>query len=140
MKQSAMSGTRTSLSLLLVATVLVCLTWTTSSFCPQGKRSVPWTRNVRVIVGPTGLSPTSMSGDSSEEQDSSESEKEDAVALQKEIDEMFPGQKDEDEELNLYNAAPLFTGGIIMVVSMAATAYLFYAGLTGDDPLMGHPN
>ena len=59
-------------------------------------------------------------------------------ALEKrEIDEMF--SQEEEEGLNLYNAAPLFTGGIIFVVSIAATAYLFYAGLTGDDPLMGHP-
>ena len=46
---------------------------------------------------------------------------------------------DKDDGLNLYNAVPLFTGGIFTLFSIAATAYLYYAGLTGDDPLMGHP-
>lgn len=39
----------------------------------------------------------------------------------------------------VYNAVPLFTGTIITVLSMALTGYLLYAGITGDDPLTGHP-
>eukprot|EP00977_Amphora_coffeiformis_P020571 scaffold8374_cov175-Amphora_coffeaeformis.AAC.10 len=48
-------------------------------------------------------------------------------------------QDDSEVELNLYNAVPLFTGGIFMLLSLALTGYMFYAGLTGDDPLTGHP-
>ena len=51
------------------------------------------------------------------------------------------GESNDSEaaEMTAYNAVPLFTGGIVTLFSVAFTAYLYYVGLTGDDPLMGHP-
>lgn len=46
---------------------------------------------------------------------------------------------DGEDQMVLYNAVPLFTGGIVLLFSLFLTGYMFYAGLTGDDPLMGHP-
>jgi hypothetical protein len=51
------------------------------------------------------------------------------------------GNNDDDDESEvLYNAAPLFTGAVVTVGTLVLTGYLIYAGLTGDDPLAGHPN
>jgi hypothetical protein len=47
---------------------------------------------------------------------------------------------DDDESPSLYNAVPLYTGLVVTVGTFALTGYLIYAGLTGDDPLAGHPN
>jgi hypothetical protein len=51
--------------------------------------------------------------------------------------------KDDDSSSDiddaLYNAAPIFTGTIVTVFSLLLTGYGIYAGLTGDDPLAGHP-
>ena len=52
---------------------------------------------------------------------------------------LFQDDSSTKEEMNLYNAVPLFTGVIVLLFSLAITGYMFYAGLTGDDPLMGHP-
>ena len=46
---------------------------------------------------------------------------------------------DDDVSLELYNAAPLFTGVIVTIFTLLLTGYGIYAGITGDDPLMGHP-
>ena len=140
---------RTGARLLLVAILIACLTSTTTCFRLQSKPlSIP------VVLPDGAVSPSPrlvprffMSADGNSSEDDKESQQQqqqqqaDAAALQKQVDEMFPNEssQDEQEDLNLYNAAPLFTGGILTVVSLAFTAYLYYAGLTGDDPLMGHP-
>jgi hypothetical protein len=46
---------------------------------------------------------------------------------------------DDDESASLYNAAPLYTGAVVTLGTFFLTGYLIYAGLTGDDPLAGHP-
>jgi hypothetical protein len=46
---------------------------------------------------------------------------------------------DDDETPSLYNAVPLYTGAVVTAATFALTGYLIYAGLTGDDPLAGHP-
>ena len=46
---------------------------------------------------------------------------------------------DDDDYPSLYNAAPLFTGSIITLFTLFLTVYGIYAGLTGDDPMSGHP-
>ena len=46
---------------------------------------------------------------------------------------------DVDEEFPLYNAVPVFTGSIVFLGSLFVMGYAIYAGLTGDDPLAGHP-
>lgn len=52
---------------------------------------------------------------------------------------LFQDDSGTKEGMNLYNAVPLFTGVIVLFFSLFITGYMFYAGLTGDDPLMGHP-
>ena len=56
---------------------------------------------------------------------------------------LFFNQQEEEpppsQEVGLYNAAPLFTGGVITVMTFLACGYMVYAGVTGDDPLAGHP-
>ena len=56
---------------------------------------------------------------------------------------MSGGVSDRDEEdddyPSLYNAAPLFTGSIVTLFTLFLTVYGIYAGLTGDDPMSGHP-
>jgi hypothetical protein len=47
---------------------------------------------------------------------------------------------DDDDSAGLYNAVPLYTGAIVTLGTFFITGYLIYAGLTGDDPLAGHPN
>ena len=142
MNRSALRArTSSSSCLLLVGFLVICLTPTASSFCLQGARPLlPRTHGDAIdALGPTtGLASLKMSDDDKDNKSQPQGKEGDAAALQAELDEMFPAQE-EDEDLQLYNAAPLFTGGIITVVSLAFTAYLFYAGLTGDDPLMGHP-
>ena len=49
------------------------------------------------------------------------------------------GQNEDATDLDLYNAAPLFTGAVVTVFSIAFTGYLIYAGITGDDFMTGHP-
>lgn len=54
---------------------------------------------------------------------------EDTARRQQEIDEMMEArliseQREEDEKMNLYNAAPLFTGVIITLFSLLGTGYL----------------
>lgn len=151
-KQSALRGAGTKCLVLVVTILIACLTSTTTCFCLQGTRlSVP------LLPASSGISPSRTrlarrhyyyyymsadgSSDNKEESPQQEQEQDDAAALQKQVEEMFPNTDDNQQEdsLNLYNAAPLFTGGILTVVSIAFTAYLFYAGITGDDPLMGHP-
>jgi hypothetical protein len=72
------------------------------------------------------------------------------ISLQQDINELItPGgssghennsSKEIDEtETAVYNTIPLFTGSIVTLLSLAGTLYLYYVGLTGDDPLMGHP-
>jgi hypothetical protein len=46
---------------------------------------------------------------------------------------------DDDGGSGLYNAAPLYTGAVVTLATFVLTGYLIYAGLTGDDPLAGHP-
>jgi hypothetical protein len=41
----------------------------------------------------------------------------------------------EQYSFTLYNAAPLISGFLITAVSLFLTAYAFYAGLSGTDPL-----
>mmetsp|Transcript_20799 Transcript_20799/g.26873 ORF Transcript_20799/g.26873 Transcript_20799/m.26873 type:complete len:145 (+) Transcript_20799:73-507(+) len=48
-------------------------------------------------------------------------------------------RKDTEESPSLYNAVPLFTGTLYLIASLGLTGYGIYAGLTGDDPLAGHP-
>jgi hypothetical protein len=47
--------------------------------------------------------------------------------------------EEDDDYPSLYNAAPLFTGSIITLFTLFLTVYGIYAGLTGDDPMSGHP-
>jgi hypothetical protein len=47
---------------------------------------------------------------------------------------------DDDEEVAVYNAAPLFTGSVVLIVNLAITLYGFYVFFTGDDPVLGLPN
>lgn len=47
--------------------------------------------------------------------------------------------EDDDEYPSLYNAVPLFTGSIVTLFTLFLTVYGIYAGLTGDDPMSGHP-
>jgi hypothetical protein len=44
----------------------------------------------------------------------------------------------ENEDNDLYNPIPLFTGAVLTTFSLMVTGYLFYAGLTCNDPLAGH--
>jgi hypothetical protein len=41
----------------------------------------------------------------------------------------------DDDAFTLYNAAPLISGLLVTAVSLFLTAYAFYAGLSGTDPL-----
>lgn len=75
-----------------------------------------------------------------------DNEPSDSKALQRELNAMMMGKSDgsavEEEDiegLELYNAAPLFTGVVVTIFTLALTGYGIYAGLTGDDPLTGHP-
>ena len=153
-KQSALRGAGTKCLVLVVTIWIACLTSTTTCFCLQGTRlSVPLVptngissprlarRHYYYYMSADGSSDNNKEESQQQDQEEEDDDDDDAAALQTQVDEMFPDRDDnqqEDSSLNLYNAAPLFTGGILTVVSIAFTAYLFYAGITGDDPLMGH--
>lgn len=104
-------------------------------------------------------SSTSLQESSGDKESQIESEKKEPLSdpeeMQRELNAMMAGgtgsvfpEDDEDPDnegtgdkgLAVYNAAPLFTGVIVTVLSFALTGYGIYAGLTGDDPMSGHPS
>jgi hypothetical protein len=100
--------------------------------------------------------PQGASSLESESGDNNESEKKETTSdpeeMQRELNAMMAGsgsgsdsggslfEDDNDEGLAPYNAAPLFSGVIVTILSFALTGYGIYAGLTGDDPMSGHPS
>lgn len=46
---------------------------------------------------------------------------------------------DDNDDATIYNGVPIFTGSVITACTLFLTIYGIYAGLTGDDPLAGHP-
>ena len=131
----------TCLHLVCILAVIACNVSLTYAFCQPGKRPAWLPRSVTNHCDVfRRTQPLCLSaGDNQSKNSNEKSIPEDTEALQNEVAEMILREEEEGESLTLYNAVPLFTGAIVFVVSIAATAYLYYAGLTGDDPLMGHP-
>lgn len=80
---------------------------------------------------PAVVSTLRLAGANSGEEDEPQQQPhlDDKASLQRELDEMMQAkgtaaQKEEDEMMNVYNAAPLFTGGIITVLSLLGTGYM----------------
>jgi hypothetical protein len=124
---------------------LVCIFDLSQAFHVKPARSVRTFSNVRRWAKPQDTEENVKNPDQG---DQAAQKGESPEALQRELNEMmqstggglFADDKgDEPEEMNLYNSVPLFTGAVFSLLSLLGTGYLFYAGITGDDPLMGHP-
>jgi hypothetical protein len=105
-------------------------------------RSVPTT-----LQRPHGSSLQESAGGDNNESEKKESPS-DPEEMQRDLNAMMAGggsgggsleDQDEGPGLALYNTVPLLTGVIVTILSFALTGYGIYAGLTGDDPMAGHP-